>query len=260
MKIYIIKNILRIKHAFENLLGIKVSRVVPTKKLTKVPDIPHSRIFPIATYSPWEADETFKKVYEVAKNYTLVDEHRLFELYQLASQAAKLKGDFLEVGVWRGGSSEVIQTALRGNNKQSKFYIADTFQGVVKAGSSKDTSYQGGEHADATIRDLEELFTKLNEHKPEVLVGIFPDDHKELVVENLAFVHSDVDAYESTKGVVEWCLPKMVKGGVIVFDDYGFIDCTGVTRYVNEIVSDSLISKQFLFVHNLNGHAILIKR
>jgi O-methyltransferase len=216
----------------EKSLGLKISRVVDENQLTQVSDIPHSRIYPAATYSPWKNNETFKKVYEIAKNYTLVDEYRMFELYQLASQAAKLKGDFLEVGVWRGGSSAIIKTALSESDAAKKFYIADTFQGVVKAGSVKDTSYQGGEHADAALSDVKELFSKIDKQEPEILVGIFPDDHNELMIESLAFVHSDVDAYESTKGVIEWCLPQMEKGGMIIFDDYGFRGCEGVTRYV----------------------------
>ena len=253
--------LLHIKKAIKKTLGIKkIIKVGADKKLNKVNDLPHSQIFPSATYSPWKNSEAFKKVYNIARNYTLVDEYRLYELYQLASQAVHLKGDFLEVGVWRGGSSAIIQTALCDNNTDADFYIADTFQGVAKAGSIKDTGYQGGEHADASLKDVKELFTKIGRGTPEILVGIFPDDHNELEIERLAFVHSDVDAYESTKGVVEWCIPKMVKGGVIVFDDYGFAGCEGVTRYVNEIISKSEFKEHFLFVHNLNGHAILFKK
>lgn len=255
-----IKNLLRpIKRVVEKSLGLEITRVVSERKLTKAQDVPHSRVLPIATYSPWKNDTKFRNVYEIAKDYTLVDEYRMFELYQLASQAAKSEGDFLEVGVWRGGSSAIVQTALSNCQSDSKFYIADTFQGVVKAGSKEDTVYQGGEHSDADISDVKELFKKIDKNEPEILVGIFPDDHKELNIESLAFVHSDVDAYESTKGVIEWCLPKMAKGGIIVFDDYGFGGCEGVTRYVNQIAFDSEISQNFRFIHNLNGHAILIK-
>ena len=45
-------------------------------------------------------------------------------------------------------------------------------------------------------------------------------------------------------------------GAAIVFDDYGFVGCDGVTRYVDEM---RLGSNVFYF-NNLNGHAILIKR
>jgi O-methyltransferase len=44
--------------------------------------------------------------------------------------------------------------------------------------------------------------------------------------------------------------------GVIVFDDYGFSGTQGVTRFVNALRSRD----DLLFIHNLNGHAVVIKR
>jgi O-methyltransferase len=64
-----------------------------------------------------------------------------------------------------------------------------------------------------------------------------------------------VDVYDSAKDIVEWIFPKLTIGGIIVFDDYGFHFCTGVTRLVEEYRNhpDKII------IHNLNGHALLIK-
>jgi O-methyltransferase len=42
---------------------------------------------------------------------------------------------------------------------------------------------------------------------------------------------------------------------MVVFDDYGFARCSGVTKFVNGLAHrDDLV-----FVHNLNGHALLVK-
>lgn len=228
-------------------------------KWQKFPGIIHQKIFPRATYSPWINDIKFQSAYQIAKNYTLIDEYRMYELYQLALQAAKLNGDFLEVGVWRGGSSAMIQSAIKNLDSKNRFYIADTFKGVVKAGSVYDTKYKGGEHNDAKISDVKRLFKQIKLSEPKILVGIFPDEYKTLDIKKIVFVHCDVDAYESTKDIIEWCIPKMVKGGVIVLDDYGFSSCEGVTSYVNFIAQDLLLRKNFRFIYNLNGHAILIK-
>lgn len=46
------------------------------------------------------------------------------------------------------------------------------------------------------------------------------------------------------------------QAGAIVFDDYGFSGCEGVTRFVNEMRNDP----RFLFFHNLNGRAVLVRR
>ena len=256
----IIKNTLkRIVKVLEEFSGLKMSRVILSKKFINSLKLPHSQIVPYGTYSPWMHDGRFQKVFKIAKKYSHVDEYRMYELYQLSSQAAKIKGDFLEVGVWRGGSSAIIKKALIDTNSKNKFYIADTFKGVVKAGSQEDSFYKGGEHSDTNIGYVKELFNKIDLVEPKILVGIFPDDHLNLDIHDLAFVHSDVDAYDSTKGVIEWCIPRMVKGGIIVFDDYGFYPCDGVTSYVDNLMLDSEISEQFRFVYNLNGHAVLIK-
>lgn len=248
-----------IKRLIEKTFGVEIRRISNTQVLTRRAHIPHTKVSPVATYSPWENDEEFEKVYKVAKDYTLVDKYRMYELFQLAMQAAKVDGVFLEVGAWRGGSSALIQAALDNINLDKQFYIADTFEGVVKAGSEKDTTYQGGEHADTDVDFVKNLFSKINKKLPEMLIGIFPDDHNSLEIEKLAFVHSDVDAYQSTKDIIEWCLPRMSKGGVIVFDDYGFRGCEGVTEYVNELMKTDSVNQDYHFIHNLNGHAILIR-
>lgn len=133
-------------------------RIVGVRKQI-VPDISHSRIIPGATYSPWLGDSYFCEVYNIAKNYSLVDQSRMYELYKLVCQVSTLKGDLLEVGTWRGGTSAIIQSALRKSNSISKLFVADTFNGFVKAGSNKDNLYKRGEHSDASINDIEELFS-----------------------------------------------------------------------------------------------------
>ena len=100
----------------------------------------------------------------------------------------------------------MVQAALDSVDANKKFYIADTFQGVVKAGSEKDTSYRGGEHADTDVDFVKNLFGKVDKKLPEILIGIFPEDHKSLAIEELAFVHSDVDACQSTKDIIFFVL------------------------------------------------------
>ena len=43
----------------------------------------------------------------------------------------------------------------------------------------------------------------------------------------------------------------------MIFDDYGFFGCEGVTQAVHEIMA---AATDALLVHNLNGHALLFKR
>ena len=134
-------------------------------------------------------------------------------------------------------------------------YLADTFTGVVKAGE-RDTRYVGGEHADTSRQLVEDLLKGFGLENTVILEGIFPDDTAHEVGGKIAMLHCDVDVYQSAKDVVDWVLPRLSQGGVIVFDDYGFTSCEGVTRLVNEYRE----RPEFMFFHNLNGHGILYKK
>lgn len=217
------------------------------------PNILHHRVLPYATYSPWLNDFEFQDIFRKIESSTLVDIYRCYELWQFAKQSINLEGDILEVGVWRGGTGALIAQAVRCSQKQ--VYLADTFNGVVKAGDN-DPVYQGGEHADTSLFLAKSLTEKIELKNVQFLQGIFPEETAEKIRGDLALVHCDVDVYSSAKDVFTWSKSKLSSGGAIIFDDYGFSTCEGVTALVNEIRNDD----EFTFVHNLNGHAILIKK
>lgn len=89
----------------------------------------------------------------------------------------------------------------------------------------------------------------------QILEGIFPEETAYLAPGQVYLLRCDVDVYESAREVVDWCLPRLSVGGVIVFDDYGFSGCEGVTRICNELRNH----RKLFFVHSLNGHAIFCK-
>ena len=158
--------------------------------------------------------------------------------------------------MWKGGSAGIIAKSLLKNGIDKRIYLADTFEGVVKAGIN-DNYYTGGEHPDTSIDIVNKLMhEKLQIKSFEILRGIFPDDTSNKISEKLfCFCHIDVDTYNSAKDIFEWVWAKIVTGGFVIFDDYGFFECSGVTKYVDEISNE----KDRIFIHNLNGHATFIK-
>jgi O-methyltransferase len=208
-------------------------------------------------YAPWASDQHFKSELSKIAGHTLVDHYRCYELWELVGRAASINpnGHFIEIGVWRGGTASLIAKKLSLISSQATLYLADTFTGVVKA-SEKDASYHGGEHADTTVDVVKKLLNGKYD-KVKILEGIFPEETSQFVdnQHNFAFCHIDVDVYQSAKDIVDWIWDKLAIGGVIVFDDYGFPTCTGVTKYVNEQDGKS----DRLVIYNLNGHAIIVK-
>src|SRR5688572_8242113 len=72
---------------------------------------PDSRYGPIrtsATYTPWNVDREFSRVFDTVQESTLVDRYRCFELWSLVAQVRHLEGGLLEVGVWNGGTGALI--------------------------------------------------------------------------------------------------------------------------------------------------------
>lgn len=226
-------------------------REITVRKVSHSQDgLPFGPIYPAATYSPWLADPEFQSVYAKVWANTMVDVMRLYELWSLAAQVNHLPGAFLEVGVRKGGSG-----CLLASRTTKPVYLCDTFTGVAKAGPN-DPGMKGGEYA-TPASVVTDLATSMGLTNTRIVSGIFPDESGHGVPEErIALCHVDVDVYESAKGVTEWVLPRIVTGGVVIYDDYGWKGARGVATYVNEIRNDP----RWLFLHNLNGHGVLVRR
>ena len=216
----------------------------------------HAMAYPISTYAPWQSDGTFQRVYRMVRRNTLVDVWRCYELWGLLGEIVNVPGGILEVGVWRGGSGALMAWRAASLGMTERVYLCDTWEGVVKTGPS-DIYYHDGKHGDASRQVVETLVRDMQLTNVELLQGIFPDDTADRVEERaFRLVHIDVDVYESAKDVFKWAWPRISEGGIVVFDDYGCPATPGVTEFVNE--QRGLEDR--LYLHNLNGHGIFVKR
>ena len=62
---------------------------------------------------------------------------------------------------------------------------------------------------------------------------------------------------KSTSETFAFIKDKVIKNGVIVFDDYGIFSVFGVKKFVDKIMKNN---KNFLFINNYMGQCILIKK
>lgn len=212
-----------------------------------------------SNYTPWYVDKEFQKLYNTIKTHTLIDIYQCYELWELVKESAKLKtGAYIEIGVWRGGSAGIITRTLKDLKVKETVYLCDTFVGVVKADETKDSTFVGGEHSDTSEKIVNNLLKKkLKVSNYKLLKGIFPEETEKLIPkkEKFRYCHVDVDTYQSAKDIHEWIWDKMVIGGMIIHDDYGFVRCDGITRLVDE----ERLKDDRLVIFNTNGHAIIIK-
>ncbi|WP_131783512.1 TylF/MycF/NovP-related O-methyltransferase [Legionella gresilensis] len=239
-----------VRQVIASMLHFPLKFLIP--KLRNYRD--HSTLISNATYSPWRTDEQFLKVIQLVKSNTLLDNMRLYEIWQLANQVNHLPGHAIEIGSWRGGSGCLIAHRLAQENKETKVFLCDTFRGIVKA-SKHDLFYQGGELAsdEHVITDLVERIQLQN---VTTLPGIFPEETGNQVKDYMfKFAHIDVDVYQSAHDAFEWLLPRLTHGAIVVFDDYGFFSTNGIRDYVDELQG----RQDLKIIRNLNGQAVVIK-
>jgi Macrocin-O-methyltransferase (TylF) len=79
-------------------------------------------------------------------------------------------------------------------------------------------------------------------------VGFFPDTAPE--VAEFCFVHLDADLYQSTVAGIKYFYPRLVAGGMLVFDDYEWGRCPGVKKAILEhfAIFDKLLFHRHFFL------------
>ena len=118
------------------------------------------------------------------------------------------EGCFVEIGVYKGGTG--YQLANLAEEQNRKIFLYDTFEGIPytsdmdyhQVGDFNDTDYE-------TVKNAIPYAT--------VVKGLFPESAIEMPP--IAFLHLDCDQYKSVIDSVNYLLPKMVKNGIIWFDD-----------------------------------------
>jgi O-methyltransferase len=193
-------------------------------------------IGPCPLFSPWLGHPEFETFYHGAEPYTLVSRDRCYILWSLARYAANLTGDFAECGVWKGGTALILARVLnRHRNKQ--LYLFDSFQGLPKVDQEKDRWFHEGQYsaesadvAKAVLGDFSEI-TKIR-------CGWIPETFRGLEHNRYTFVHIDVDVYQSNLDCCEYFYPRMIPGGVMLFDEYAFAAARGEKDAVDQFFAD----------------------
>ena len=205
--------------------GFQISRV-PVRKRSKFGDKPN----PIHL---WDDDETFRSLAKQVAAYTCVGQERCFILYQFAKQVRDMYGDVAEVGVYKGGTARLISEIVAETAKT--VHLFDTFSGMPPTDMIKDL-HKEGDFSDTSLDSVKEY---LNDYdNVRFYQGFFPDTSKPVIDRQFCLVHIDVDIRKSVIDCCEFFYPRMVKGGIMVFDDYGFLTCPGAKMAVDEFFLD----------------------
>ena len=163
-----------------------------------------------------------------AEAETMIGLKRLDNLQYCAEQALQnnVPGDFIECGVWRGGSCIFMRAVLKVyNDRERKVWAADSFEGLPPVSSNAhhedQMSWQGGEMA-VSIEEVRANFRRygLLDDQVVFLKGFFIDSLPEAPIERLALLRLDADLYESTTQALTYLYPKLSPGGCLIVDDF----------------------------------------
>src|SRR4051812_21860933 len=69
-----------------------------------LPNIPDPHLYR-PTFSPWLGEGAFGELRDAVAKFSLVSPDRLWVLYTAAMNARRLPGDFVECGVYKGGTA-----------------------------------------------------------------------------------------------------------------------------------------------------------
>lgn len=140
-----------------------------------------------------------------------------------------LNGNICEVGVYKGGSAEIIANS---KSENKKLYLFDTFKGMP-AVNEKDNHHKKNDFNDTSFENIKNYFDKFE--NVFVYQGIFPQQNSEIIKDDkFSLVHLDVDIYESYKNCLEFFYPRLVSGGLLILDDYNATTCVGAKIAVDE--------------------------
>jgi len=175
-------------------------------------------------------------------NNTICHPEALENLKTLLLERKDLEGIICEIGVYKGGSLYLLCE----NSFGFDVLGIDTFEGLPES-CEFDNEHCKGNFSDTTYEHVENLISEFPNCR--IFKLCFPDDSFKLLNNmKFKFVHLDVDLYTSLKNCLEYFIPKMVKDGIIVSDDYSHFNCLGAKKAMEETANE-----YDLEIHNGKG-------
>ncbi len=207
--------------------------------------------------TPPDFEKDFLPIHAACQPYTMTSPERLYALYKAIEYlaAARIPGDIVECGVWRGGSMMCAAlTLLRAADTMRNLYLYDTFAGMV-APSEADidlADHPAQAQLAAEPRNESSLiwgYSPLETVQRNIASTNYPADRVIYIrgdVEQtipatmpaaIALLRLDTDWYASTRHELRHLFPRLAKGGVLIIDDYGH--WKGARRAVDEFFAAS---------------------
>ncbi|HEX8253172.1 MAG TPA: TylF/MycF/NovP-related O-methyltransferase [Thermoanaerobaculia bacterium] len=191
----------------------------------------------------FDLEPEFLELHELCREQTMTSLERMYALWTATRYIVDndIPGDFVECGVWRGGSVMLMAlTLLRLGDTTRNIWLYDTFGGMT-APTVDDVQTMSGRAASDILREHAQT-------PDDPFWGIAPRDVVEnnlrrtgypfdrfrfvegdvittlpaIAADTIALLRLDTDWYRSTRHELEQLYPRLTAGGVLIIDDYGY--------------------------------------
>ena len=203
--------------------------------------------------------------------FTMTSIERRFHLLNAVRYLVRnrIEGAIVECGVWRGGSMMLVARELIQLGVSDRaLHLFDTFTGMPPP-DDVDVDFSGRSAADrldddkvrcnesdvwaiASRADVEANManTDYPAHLVHFVEGMVEQTVPDRAPDRIALLRLDTDWYSSTRHELVNLWPRLVRGGVLIIDDYGFWQ--GARKATDEFLSQL---EDPLLLHRIDGTA-----
>ena len=233
----------------------------------------HNSNSPMTKNTQWLLeDPVFKNIWEQIQPYTMTSVERGYALYTSVRYIVEknIKGNIVESGVWRGGSSMLIAlTLLEFDTSDRNLFLFDTFSGMPEP-EHIDVDLHGNSAKEQLVRHSDSLkesniwaYAEIENVKINMALTGYPAEKihyiqgdvtttaPQAITNSLALLRLDTDWYASTKSEMQNFWPRLNRNGVLLIDDYGH--WLGAKKAVDEFfTTKEAAGSQPVYLHTID--------
>lgn len=186
---------------------------------------------------------------------------RIFYFKELYGKIKNIDGDVVECGVAYGGSLLILGALIKQEGKGRKLYGLDSFEGFPEPTAEDKSEYRvirKGEYNDVSIKKILEMFQLIDLPEPILIKGFLEDTAGSFKnrVDRIAFLHVDTDLYSAYKVTLKELFDKVIRGGIVLFDEYGEPKFPGATKAIDEFLADT--NYQLQKIKHMDNHKFFV--
>ena len=187
-------------------------------------------------------------------HYWLV--HFLY-MNRLYERIKDVDGNVVECGVGRGNTFYKLYLLASQEGKNREVWCFDSFKGFPDP-SKEDISPRDPKKGEWNVAKPEDIYEFLDQggipkgfidDNVKLITGYFEDSLGHYSGEKIAYLHLDIDLYQSYKTTLEHFWPLLSPGGVVLFDEYkqpGVEEVfPGAAKAIDEFFGDRKSSIQY---------------